>query len=142
MLVYQPTFWPDNSLCRWDPAFGGYGRGADPPTFGAGVGSWPELGWVENVRIPFFQVDAFTAVPFGGNPAAVCLLPQELPEALMQAIAAENNVSETAFLLPQGSQGEVPHYGLRWFTPTTEVDLCGHATLAGAHVLFTSPWDP
>jgi len=95
------------------------------------------LGLVEKVWIPLFQVDAFTAVPFAGNPAAVCLLPQELPQALMQAIAAENNVSETAFLLPQGSQGEVPHYGLRWFTPTTEVDLCGHATLAGAHVLFT-----
>ena len=89
------------------------------------------------MRIPLFQVDAFTAVPFGGNPAAVCLLPQELPEALLQAIAAENNLSETAFLLPQGSEGEVPHYGLRWFTPTTEVDLCGHATLAGAYVLLT-----
>ncbi|MFS8876983.1 PhzF family phenazine biosynthesis protein [Synechococcus sp. H55.8] len=89
------------------------------------------------MRIPFFQVDAFTAVPFGGNPAAVCLLPQELPAALMQAIAAENNLSETAFLLPQGSLGAVPHYGLRWFTPTTEVDLCGHATLAGAYVLLT-----
>ncbi|MFS8825050.1 PhzF family phenazine biosynthesis protein, partial [Synechococcus sp. R6-6] len=95
------------------------------------------MGWVENVRIPLFQVDAFTAVPFAGNPAAVCLLPQELPEALMQAIAAENNLSETAFLLPQGSQGEVPHYGLRWFTPTTEVNLCGHATLASAYVLLT-----
>ncbi|MFS8783874.1 PhzF family phenazine biosynthesis protein [Synechococcus sp. R6-7] len=89
------------------------------------------------MRIPLFQVDAFTAVPFAGNPAAVCLLPQELPEALMQAIAAENNLSETAFLLPQGSQGEVPHYGLRWFTPTTEVNLCGHATLASAYVLLT-----
>ncbi len=89
------------------------------------------------MRIPLFQVDAFTAVPFGGNPAAVCLLPQALPEALMQAIAAENNLSETAFLLPQRSLGEVPFYGLRWFTPTTEVELCGHATLASAYVLLT-----
>lgn len=89
------------------------------------------------MRIPLFQVDAFTAVPFKGNPAAVCLLPQELPAALMRAIAAENNLSETAFLLPQGSEGEVPHYGLRWFTPTTEVELCGHATLGSAYVLLT-----
>ncbi|MGY2715350.1 PhzF family phenazine biosynthesis protein [Thermostichus sp. MS-CIW-19] len=91
----------------------------------------------KQVRIPLFQVDAFTAVPFKGNPAAVCLLPQELPAALMRAIAAENNLSETAFLLPQGSEGEVPHYGLRWFTPTTEVELCGHATLGSAYVLLT-----
>ncbi len=89
------------------------------------------------MRIPFFQVDAFTQVPFGGNPAAVCLLDEELPDSLMQSIAAENNLSETAFLLPQGSQGTDLHYGLRWFTPTTEVDLCGHATLASAYVLFT-----
>ncbi|MFS8858975.1 PhzF family phenazine biosynthesis protein [Synechococcus sp. H60.4] len=89
------------------------------------------------MRIPLFQVDAFTAVPFRGNPAAVCLPPQELPAALMQAIAAENNLSETAFLLLQGSLGDVPLYGLRWFTPTTEVELCGHATLAGAYVLLT-----
>ncbi|MEN9221013.1 MAG: PhzF family phenazine biosynthesis protein [Thermostichus sp. BF3_bins_97] len=89
------------------------------------------------MRIPFFQVDAFTQAPFGGNPAAVCLLSEGLPDPLLQNIAAENNLSETAFLLPQGSQGTALHYGLRWFTPTTEVDLCGHATLAGAHVLFT-----
>ncbi len=94
-------------------------------------------GLVEKVRIPFFQVDAFTQIPFGGNPAAVCLLDEELPDSLMQNIAAENNLSETAFLLPQGSQGTDLHYGLRWFTPTTEVDLCGHATLASAYVLFT-----
>ena len=89
------------------------------------------------MRIPLFQVDAFTAVPFRGNPAAVCLLSQELPQELLQAIAAENNLSETAFLLPQGSWDGLPHYSLRWFTPTTEVDLCGHATLAAAHVLLS-----
>ncbi|MEN9225919.1 MAG: PhzF family phenazine biosynthesis protein [Thermostichus sp. HHBFW_bins_43] len=91
------------------------------------------------MRIPFFQVDAFTQVRFGGNPAAVCLLSEGLPDPLLQNIAAENNLSETAFLLPQGSgsQGAALQYGLRWFTPTTEVDLCGHATLASAHVLFT-----
>ncbi|MEN9203216.1 MAG: PhzF family phenazine biosynthesis isomerase [Thermostichus sp. DG_1_6_bins_120] len=90
------------------------------------------------VRIPFFQVDAFTRKPFAGNPAAVCLLPKDgLAERLLQQIAAENNLSETAFLLRQGSQGRTLRYQLRWFTPTTEVDLCGHATLASAHVLFT-----
>ncbi|WP_268836191.1 PhzF family phenazine biosynthesis protein [Synechococcus sp. Nb3U1] len=93
---------------------------------------------MNSVRIPFFQVDAFTQKPFAGNPAAVCLLTKDgLAEPLMQQIAAENNLSETAFLLPQGSQGTILHYGLRWFTPTTEVDLCGHATLASAHVLLT-----
>ncbi len=91
------------------------------------------------MRIPFFQVDAFTDKPFRGNPAAVCLLPKEgLAEPLFQQIAAENHLSETAFLLPQeGSQGAIPRYNLRWFTPTTEVDLCGHATLASAYVLLT-----
>lgn len=83
-------------------------------------------------------VDAFTQKPFAGNPAAVCLLTKEgLAELLLQQIAAENNLSETAFLLPQGSQGTFLRYKLRWFTPTTEVDLCGHATLASAHVLFS-----
>jgi len=78
-----------------------------------------------------FQVDAFTQHPFQGNPAAVCPLQQWLPDPLMQAIAEENNLSETAFFVPS-EKG----YGLRWFTPTREVDLCGHATLASAHVLF------
>lgn len=77
------------------------------------------------------QVDAFTAEPFRGNPAAVCLLAQPANEAWMQNVAAEMNLSETAFLHPQ-SDG----YKLRWFTPATEVDLCGHATLASAHVLW------
>jgi len=83
------------------------------------------------VKIPLFQVDAFTGRVFGGNPAAVCPLEAWLDDAKMQAIAAENNLSETAFFVEAGD-----HYELRWFTPTAEVDLCGHATLATAHVLF------
>jgi len=82
--------------------------------------------------IPIFQVDAFTDQLFGGNPAAVCPLKKWLPAPLMQKIAAENNLAETAFFIPQGNDFE-----LRWFTPETEVDLCGHATLATAHILFT-----
>src|SRR6185503_12875978 len=82
--------------------------------------------------LSFFQVDAFTDRPFAGNPAAVCPLEAPIPEALMQDIAAENNLSETAFFHPQGDA-----FSLRWFTPTTEVDLCGHATLASAFVLMT-----
>lgn len=84
------------------------------------------------MEIPFFQVDAFTSRPFGGNPAAVCVLPERLPEPLLQTIAAENNLSETAFLLRR-DDGE---WDLRWFTPTVEVDLCGHATLASGVVLY------
>jgi PhzF family phenazine biosynthesis protein len=84
------------------------------------------------MEIPLFQVDAFTDRPFSGNPAAVCLLPENRDDHWMQAVAAEMNLSETAFLLKQ-SDG----YRLRWFTPKIEVDLCGHATLASAHVLWT-----
>jgi predicted PhzF superfamily epimerase YddE/YHI9 len=83
------------------------------------------------MRLPIYQVDAFTNGLFGGNPAAVCPLEAWLPDATMQAIAAENNLSETAFFVPDGGD-----YALRWFTPTVEVDLCGHATLASAHVVF------
>lgn len=82
-------------------------------------------------RIKIFQVDAFTNQLFAGNPAAVCLLDQWLSDALMQSIANENNLAETAFLIPKGNDFEI-----RWFTPTTEVDLCGHATLASAYVIF------
>jgi PhzF family phenazine biosynthesis protein len=78
-----------------------------------------------------FQVDAFTESPFKGNPAAVCLLEASKPEGWMQALAAEMNLSETAFLLPKDGDWQ-----LRWFTPKTEVSLCGHATLASAKVLF------
>ncbi|XXX80216.1 PhzF family phenazine biosynthesis protein [Sorangium sp. So ce134] len=78
------------------------------------------------------QVDAFTAKPYRGNPAAVCVLPEARPAAWMQAVAREMNLSETAFLLARGDGG----FDLRWFTPAVEVSLCGHATLASAHVLW------
>lgn len=81
--------------------------------------------------IKIFQVDAFTGEPFKGNPAAVCLLEKPAEEQWMQNIAREMNLSETAFLVPNTGA-----YDLRWFTPTTEVDLCGHATLASAHALW------
>lgn len=81
--------------------------------------------------LPIYQVDAFTDKVFGGNPAAVVLLQQPLADAVLQAIAAENNLSETAFIETR-ARG---HYRIRWFTPTVEVDLCGHATLAAAWVL-------
>lgn len=81
------------------------------------------------------QVDAFTDRAFGGNPAAVCVTPEALGAEKMQAIAAEMNLSETAFLYPLG--GAEAGFSLRWFTPKTEVDLCGHATLASAHVLWS-----
>ncbi len=82
-------------------------------------------------ELPLYQVDAFTKEPFKGNPAAVCLLDKARPEDWMRALAAEMNLSETAFVLPQGEE-----FNLRWFTPTTEMDLCGHATLASAHTLW------
>ena len=78
------------------------------------------------------QVDAFTSEPFGGNPAAVCLLPAPADEAWMQRVAREMNLSETAFLVERDDGS----FDLRWFTPAVEVDLCGHATLASAHVLW------
>jgi PhzF family phenazine biosynthesis protein len=81
--------------------------------------------------IPFFQVDAFTAKPFTGNPAAVCLLEKEAEADWMQSVAGEMNLSETAFVVPRDDG-----FGLRWFTPVSEVDLCGHATLASAHVIW------
>ena len=83
------------------------------------------------MRIPIYQVDAFTREPFRGNPAAVCPLERWLDDGTLQAVAAENNLSETAFFV-----GERGRYDLRWFTPGLEVDLCGHATLASAHILF------
>ena len=80
---------------------------------------------------PIYQVDAFTDQLFSGNPAAVCPLEYWLPDELLQDIASENNLSETAFFKKKGDQFEI-----RWFTPVAEVELCGHATLAAAHVLF------
>jgi PhzF family phenazine biosynthesis protein len=85
--------------------------------------------------IPFFQVDAFADRPLTGNPAAVMPLEQWLDDGLMQAIATENNLSETAFTVP--NEGGEVDYDLRWFTPASEVELCGHATLASGHVLMT-----
>jgi len=84
---------------------------------------------------PIVQVDAFTARPFAGNPAAVCLLERPRDEEWLRNVAREMNLSETAFLLPAGG-GRPGDFHLRWFTPATEVDLCGHATLAAAHVLW------
>ena len=83
------------------------------------------------MSIALYQVDAFTSQPFRGNPAGVCLLNQTKPDQWMQAVAQEMNLSETAFLLPENGG-----YRLRWFTPAAEVDLCGHATLASAHILW------
>ncbi len=83
-------------------------------------------------QLPVYKVDAFTSELFGGNPAAVCPLEQWLPDALMQQLASENNLSETVFFVQEND-----HYHIRWFTPATEVKLCGHATLATAHILYT-----
>lgn len=89
------------------------------------------------MRIKLFQVDAFTNRVFGGNPAAVCIIDDWLEDVLMQQIAAENNLSETAFAVKLDNA-----YEIRWFTPNSEVDLCGHATLATAHVLFEHYYFP
>jgi predicted PhzF superfamily epimerase YddE/YHI9 len=86
---------------------------------------------IETMRQPIVQVDAFTATPFAGNPAAVCLLAAPRPDDWMQAVAREMNLSATAFLVP-----EAEGYRLRWFTPAVELDLCGHATLASGHLLW------
>ena len=83
------------------------------------------------MNIPYYHVDAFTGRLFTGNPAGVCMLADWLPDRMLQSIAAENNLAETAFVVQREST-----FDLRWFTPTIEVDLCGHATLASAHVIF------
>src|SRR6185437_3213352 len=91
------------------------------------------------MKIQYFEVDAFANKPFHGNPAGICPLKQWLDDALMQNIAAENNLAETAFFVPRGDD-----YDLRWFAPAVEIDLCGHATLASAFILFTElgvKWD-
>jgi PhzF family phenazine biosynthesis protein len=85
------------------------------------------------MRIPIYQVDAFTARAFGGNSAAVCPLPAWLDDNLLHAIAAENNLAQTAYIVEAGIG-----YDIRWFTPKAEVDLCGHATLASAYVILTN----
>jgi PhzF family phenazine biosynthesis protein len=83
------------------------------------------------MEISFYQIDAFASQLFEGNPAAVCPLDEWLPDEMMQSLAEENNLSETAFFVPKDKG-----FHIRWFTPTSEVDLCGHATLASAYVLF------
>jgi len=88
------------------------------------------------MRIPLFHVDAFTNQPFKGNPAAVCPLDAWLDDELLRKVAAENNLSETAFFVPQSGRSGENYYDLRWFTPRGEVRLCGHATLASAFVLL------
>jgi PhzF family phenazine biosynthesis protein len=87
--------------------------------------------YAANMSIRIVTVDAFTDRPFAGNPAAVCVLPEARPETWMRDVAREMNLSETAFLVPQNGG-----YNLRWLTPAVEVDLCGHATVASAHVLW------
>ncbi|WP_281300317.1 MULTISPECIES: PhzF family phenazine biosynthesis protein [unclassified Iodidimonas] len=91
----------------------------------------------QNIRIAFLQIDAFTDQAFRGNPAAVCPLDAWLPDAVLQAIARENNLSETAFFVPAGDADEADFH-LRWFTPEVEVDLCGHATLAAGHAILSN----
>lgn len=81
--------------------------------------------------IPMYQVDAFSSQPFKGNPAAVCMMKDDIPDQILQSIAAENNLAETAYIWHQDHD-----FQIRWFTPTIEVDLCGHATLAAAFILF------
>lgn len=83
-------------------------------------------------KIPLFQIDAFTNKIFTGNPAAVCVLEKWLDKKILQNMAAEHNLSETAFIVQRKG-----YYDLRWFTPKTEIDLCGHATLATAFVIFS-----
>jgi PhzF family phenazine biosynthesis protein len=85
------------------------------------------------MKIPLFYIDAFTSEVFKGNPAAVCLLDSWLPDEVLQSVAKEHNLSETAFVVKEDKEV----FQLKWFTPKIEVDLCGHATLASAHVLFS-----
>ncbi|MFC2107803.1 PhzF family phenazine biosynthesis protein [Bacteroidota bacterium] len=86
----------------------------------------------KHMNIPIYQVDAFSDTPFGGNPAAVCILDSWLADDVMQKIGQENNLSETAFIVRKSNA----EYEIRWFTPSTEINLCGHATLASAYVVF------
>jgi PhzF family phenazine biosynthesis protein len=92
---------------------------------------------IKAMRIPLFHVNAFTTQPSRGNPAAVCFLDSWLDDELLRKVAAENNLSETAFFVTKGDQHEAIHYELRWFTPRGEVKLCGHATLASGYVVLT-----
>lgn len=88
------------------------------------------------MRIPRFQVDAFTRQPFTGNPAAVCPLSRWLDDQMLRKVAAENNLPATAFFVPRPGVPDIGHYDIRWFTPQSEIKLCGHATLASAYVVL------
>ncbi len=90
------------------------------------------------MKLPMYQIDAFASAVFSGNPAGVCPLERWLPDATMQSIAAENNQAETAFFVPRKPAGSDTDYDLRWFSPETEIDLCGHATLASGFLVFTT----
>jgi predicted PhzF superfamily epimerase YddE/YHI9/SAM-dependent methyltransferase len=132
--------WPWSNGCRFfedqvlDPVtrrwHAGEGVPAFPGMFGIRVRK-PHALPREHASVPMFQIDAFADAPYAGNSAAVCVLESPLPDARMQALAIENNLSETAFLLRSGDG-----FDIRWFTPGNEVDLCGHATLAAAQVVF------
>ena len=89
------------------------------------------------MSLPIYIVDAFSDGPFTGNPAAVCILEKSMPDSWLQSVAAEMNLAETAYLLKQNDG-----WGLRWFTPTVEVELCGHATIASAHMLWETGIEP
>ncbi|KAH8929891.1 Diaminopimelate epimerase-like protein [Atractiella rhizophila] len=92
------------------------------------------------MKLTFSVIDAFTSTPFSGNPASVILLSKDIPDDTKQKVAREFNLAETAFLLPlEGGTDDNPKFQLRWFTPTIEVPLCGHATLASAHYIFSLP---
>src|SRR4051812_47216233 len=86
------------------------------------------------MKLTLYQIDAFTNKPFGGNPAAVIPLDKWIPDEMMQALAMENNLSETVFFVPSEKKGV--DFDIRWFTPVLEINLCGHATLASAYALF------
>jgi len=88
------------------------------------------------LRIPLYQIDAFADRPFTGNPAAICPLESWLPDDVLQSIAEENNLAQTAFYVPRAPRDAEPAFDLRWFTPSAEVDICGHATLASAHFIL------
>ncbi len=142
-LVWGDAMWidhdgslliPAQQLQRTAPYHGGISAVALPDgrvPLAAGAQADPEL------MPQLHLIDAFTAEPFAGNPAAVCLLDRPADAGWMRSVAAEMNLAETAFVVPAAGR-----FGLRWFTPTVEVDLCGHATLAAAHVLFATTAGP
>lgn len=140
LLVERFEEWPWMNACRFfddqrlDPITRRWHEDEGTPSFPGMYGlrvRKPHALPREHASVTIFQVDAFADAPFTGNPAAVCVLESWLPDARLQAIAAENNLSETAFVVREGEGARI-----RWFTPASEVDLCGHATLASAHVLF------